>query len=421
MQTTPKSLRLQIALVGRTNVGKSSFLNFITNQDVSIVSPVPGTTTDVVEKPIELLPVGPVNFLDTGGIDDQSILAEERIKRTQRIFDRADVVVLIVEPNVWTEFEENIAQTTKKSNLPLIIVVNKIDKATPKSDFISLIEGYTQYIMYLSCVEKNLYDQKLDEFKKLLLKINESLGGKEIPLLGDILPKDGLAVFIIPIDSQAPKGRLILPQVQAIRDVLDNSCGVLVVKETEYKKYLSMLARKPDLVVCDSQVVDKMIAETPEDVKCTTFSILFCRYKGDLMTEVLGSAYADYLVDGDNVLIAEACSHHPLLDDIGRIKIPRWLQQYLGKKLNFEVSVGRDFPDDLQKYKLIIHCGACMLTRREKLVRIQKAKEAGVPITNYGLIISKSKGVLERVLSPFPDILKAYRDVLNSSKTVLTL
>lgn len=421
MQTTPKSLRLQIALVGRTNVGKSSFLNFITNQDVSIVSPVPGTTTDVVEKPIELLPVGPVNFLDTGGIDDQSILAEERIKRTQRIFDRADVVVLIVEPNVWTEFEENIAQTTKKSNLPLIIVVNKIDKATPKSDFISLIEGYTQYIMYLSCVENNLYDQKLDEFKKLLLKINESLGGKEIPLLGDILPKDGLAVFIIPIDSQAPKGRLILPQVQAIRDVLDNSCGVLVVKETEYKKYLSMLAQKPDLVVCDSQVVDKMIAETPEDVKCTTFSILFCRYKGDLMTEVLGSAYADYLVDGDNVLIAEACSHHPLLDDIGRIKIPRWLQQYLGKKLNFEVSVGRDFPDDLQKYKLIIHCGACMLTRREKLVRIQKAKEAGVPITNYGLIISKSKGVLERVLSPFPDILKAYRDVLNSSKTVLTL
>lgn len=421
MQTTPKSLRLQIALVGRTNVGKSSFLNFITNQDVSIVSPVPGTTTDVVEKPIELLPVGPINFLDTGGIDDQSILAEERIKRTQRIFDRADVVVLIVEPNVWTEFEENIAQTTKKSNLPLIIVVNKIDKATPKSDFISLIEGYTQYIMYLSCVENNLYDQKLDEFKKLLLKINESLGGKEIPLLGDILPKDGLAVFIIPIDSQAPKGRLILPQVQAIRDVLDNSCGVLVVKETEYKKYLSMLAQKPDLVVCDSQVVDKMIAETPEDVKCTTFSILFCRYKGDLMTEVLGSAYADYLVDGDNVLIAEACSHHPLLDDIGRIKIPRWLQQYLGKKLNFEVSVGRDFPDDLQKYKLIIHCGACMLTRREKLVRIQKAKEAGVPITNYGLIISKSKGVLERVLSPFPDILKAYRDVLNSSKTVLTL
>lgn len=421
MQTTPKSLRLQIALVGRTNVGKSSFLNFITNQDVSIVSPVPGTTTDVVEKPIELLPVGPINFLDTGGIDDQSILAEERIKRTQRIFDRADVVVLIVEPNVWTEFEENIAQTTKKSNLPLIIVVNKIDKATPKSDFISLIEGYTQYIMYLSCVENNLYDQKLDEFKKLLLKINESLGGKEIPLLGDILPKDGLAVFIIPIDSQAPKGRLILPQVQAIRDVLDNSCGVLVVKETEYKKYLSMLAQKPDLVVCDSQVVDKMIAETPEDVKCTTFSILFCRYKGDLRTEVLGSAYADYLVDGDNVLIAEACSHHPLLDDIGRIKIPRWLQQYLGKKLNFEVSVGRDFPDDLQKYKLIIHCGACMLTRREKLVRIQKAKEAGVPITNYGLIISKSKGVLERVLSPFPDILKAYRDVLNSSKTVLTL
>lgn len=421
MQTTPKSLRIQIALVGRTNVGKSSFLNFITNQDVSIVSPIPGTTTDIVEKPIELLPVGPVNFLDTGGIDDQSILAQERIKRTQRIFDRADVVVLIVEPNIWTDFEQNIAQTAKKHNLPLIVVINKVDQSTPTPDFISLINEYTEFVLQISCISKESYDQKLDEFKKILLKINESLVGKEVPLLGDILPPNGLAVFIIPIDSQAPKGRLILPQVQAIRDVLDNNCAVLVVKETEYKQYLSSLARKPDLVVCDSQVVDKMIADTPEDVKCTTFSILFCRYKGDLMTEVLGCAYADFLQDGDNVLIAEACSHHPLLDDIGRIKIPRWLQEYLGKRLNFEISVGRDFPEDLQKYKLIVHCGACMLTRREKLVRIQKAKEAGVPITNYGLIISKSKGVLERVLSPFPEILKAYKDILSSNKMVLTL
>ncbi|MCX7908213.1 MAG: [FeFe] hydrogenase H-cluster maturation GTPase HydF [Ignavibacteria bacterium] len=421
MISTPKSLRIQIALVGRTNVGKSSFLNFVTNQDVSIVSPIPGTTTDIVEKPIELLPVGPVNFLDTGGVDDDSILAEERIKRTQRIFDRADVIVLIVEPNIWTEFEENIIQVSKKQDIPLIIVVNKIDTSFPTNEFNEMIRSYTEYILYVSSIDKTRYEKSLNEFKSILLKINEKLQGQDVPLLGDILPENGLAVFIIPIDSQAPKGRLILPQVQAIRDVLDNSCAVLVVKETEYKNYLNSLCRKPDLVVCDSQVVHKMIADTPEDVKCTTFSILFCRYKGDLMEEVLGSAYADFLEDGDTVLIAEACSHHPLLDDIGRIKIPRWLQEYLGKNLNFEVAVGRDFPDDLQKYRLIIHCGACMLTRREKMVRIRKAKEAGVPITNYGLIISKSKGVLERVLSPFPDILKAYKEILSSAKKVVTL
>jgi len=421
MQTTPKSLRLQIALVGRTNVGKSSFLNFVTNQDVSIVSPIPGTTTDIVEKPIELLPFGPVNFLDTGGIDDQSVLAEERIKRTERIFNRADIVVLIVEPNIWTDFEERIVENTKRRNLPLIAVVNKVDLARPTEEFINTIRQYTENVMLASSVDKTSYDQTLNEFKKLLARTNEEFKNLELPLLGDLLPDDGLAVFIVPIDSQAPKGRLILPQVQAIRDVLDNHCAVLVVRETEYKKYLASLGRKPDLVVCDSQVVDKMIADTPEDVKCTTFSILFCRFKGDLLEEVVGSAYAEMLEEGDKVLIAEACSHHPLQDDIGRIKIPRWLQEYLGKKLDFEVAVGRDFPSDLSKYKLIIHCGSCMLTRREKLARIQQAKAANVPITNYGIMISKCKGVLERVLSPFPEILTAYRNVLQKKEKVLSL
>ncbi|MEJ5287511.1 MAG: [FeFe]-hydrogenase maturation protein HydF [Candidatus Kapaibacterium sp.] len=421
MQSTPKGLRLQIALVGRTNVGKSSFLNFVTNQDVAIVSPIPGTTTDIVEKPIELLPFGPVNFLDTGGVDDQSILAEKRIQRTQKIFERADVVVLIVETNIWTEFEKNIAETAKKQNLPLIVVVNKIDLATPKDDFITKIKEYTENILLVSTIDKSSYNKILEEFKKLLFKVSENINDKEISLLGDLLPKNALVVFIVPIDSEAPKGRLILPQVQAIRDVLDNDCAVLVVKDTEYKHYLEALGRKPDLVVCDSQVVHKMVAETPVDVKCTTFSILFCRFKGDLMTEVIGSAYADFLEEGDNVLIAEACSHHPLQDDIGRVKIPRWLQEYLGKRLNFEVSVGRDFPADLKKYKLIIHCGSCMLTRREKLVRIAKAREQGIPITNYGIMLSKCKGVLERVLSPFPEIQKAYKEILTSKQKVLSL
>ncbi|MGB9771820.1 MAG: [FeFe] hydrogenase H-cluster maturation GTPase HydF [Candidatus Kapaibacteriota bacterium] len=421
MLSTPKGLRLQIALVGRTNVGKSSFLNFVTNQDIAIVSPIPGTTTDVVEKPIELLPFGPVNFLDTGGVDDSSILANKRIQRTQKIFERADVVTLVVEPNIWTDFEKNLAESAKKQNLPLIVVINKVDLEEPKENFIDKIKEYTENVLSVSCLNKSSYDRTLEEFKKLLFKVSENIKDREISLLGDLLPNNALVVFIVPIDSEAPKGRLILPQVQAIRDVLDNNCAVLVVKDSEYKQYLTSLARKPDLVVCDSQVVHKMVAETPEDVKCTTFSILFCRYKGDLMTEVLGSAYADFLEDGDNVLIAEACSHHPLQDDIGRVKIPRWLHEYLGRKLNFDVFAGRDFPEDLKKYKLIIHCGSCMLTRREKLIRIEKARAQGIPITNYGILISKCQGVLERVLSPFPDILKAYKEVLASNEKVLTL
>lgn len=418
---TPKSLRIQIALLGRTNVGKSSLLNLIANQDVSIVSAVPGTTTDIVEKPIELLPVGPVNLIDTGGIDDQSILASKRIERTQKIFDRADIVILVVEPNVWTEFEEQIAQTAKKYNLPLIIAINKIDLARPDDTFYSKIKEYTQNIIEVSSIDKSKYNEFLDNFKKILLKIAEQLDQQNIQLLGDILPPNALVVLIVPIDSQAPKGRLILPQVQAIREILDNNSAAFVVKDTEYSQFLGYLNRPPDLVVCDSQVVDKMVAETPPNVKCTTFSILFCRYKGDLMEEVKGSTYIDSLQDGDRILIAEACSHHPLQDDIGRIKIPRWLQSYTGKQLRFEVAVGRDFPSNLQKYKLIIHCGSCMLTRREKLNRIAKAKEAGVPITNYGIVISRSKGVLERVLSPFQEVLEHYKSLTAEKEKILTL
>ncbi len=418
---TPKSLRLQIALLGRTNVGKSSLLNLIANQDISIVSPIPGTTTDIVEKPIELLPIGPVNIIDTGGIDDQSVLSQKRIERTRKIYDRADIIVLVVEPNKWTEFEEQIVQTTKEKNIPFIIVINKVDLENPNREFIEIIKSHTEDYFQVSSIDKSKYDEYINSFKKILLKIVEALYQKTIQLLGDILPPNALVVLIVPIDSQAPKGRLILPQVQAIREILDNNSAAFVVKNTEYSQFLNYLSRSPDLVVCDSQVVDKMVAETPHNVKCTTFSILFCRYKGDLKEEVIGSTYIDTLQNGDKVLIAEACSHHPLQDDIGRIKIPRWIQQYTGKNLQFDIAVGRDFPDDLKKYKLIIHCGSCMLTRREKLNRIAKAKEVGIPITNYGIVISKSKGVLERVLSPFPDILKEYVEYLKENKKVVTL
>lgn len=420
MINTPKSLRLQIALLGRTNVGKSSFLNLIANQEVSIVSPVAGTTTDVVEKSMELLPIGPVTFLDTGGIDDHSILSEQRVSRTLKILDRADVVVLLLEPNIWTAYEENIIQETKKRNIPLILIVNKCDLETPRNDFFNKLKDYTEKILQISSIEIPKRDSYTNKFKEVLQSIQSKLEEK-VNLVGDLLQPNSLAVFIVPIDSEAPKGRLILPQVQAIRDVLDNGSAVVVVRDTEYKSYLKKLRSLPDLVVCDSQVVHRMVAETPPEVKCTTFSILFSRYKGDLLEEVIGSAYADFLNDGDNVLIAEACSHHPLQDDIGRIKIPRWLQQYLRKSIQFEVASGKDFPEDLTKYQLIIHCGSCMLTRTEKLNRIRRAKEARVPITNYGIIISKSQGVLERVLSPFPDILNEYRHILDSRKKVVNL
>lgn len=420
MIDTPKSLRIQIALFGRTNVGKSSFLNLIANQQVSIVSPVAGTTTDIVEKSMELLPIGPVTFLDTGGIDDHSVLSEQRVARTLKTLDRADVVVLLLEPNIWTEYEGSIVEETKKRNLPLILVINKCDLVVPEDNFLNNLKGFSKNILQISSIDIPKQNSYTNEFKEALQSIQNKFE-KEISLVGDLLQPNSLVVFIVPIDSEAPKGRLILPQVQAIRDVLDSGSAVVVVRDTEYKDYLGKLRELPDLVVCDSQVVHKMVAETPPEVNCTTFSILFSRYKGDLLEEVRGSAYADFLDNDDKVLIAEACSHHPLQDDIGRIKIPRWLQQYLGKSLQFEVVSGKDFPNDLTQYQLIVHCGSCMLTRKEKLNRIRKAKEAKVPITNYGIIISKSQGVVERVLSPFPNILNEYRRILNLHSKVVSL
>jgi [FeFe] hydrogenase H-cluster maturation GTPase HydF len=411
MEQTPKSMRMQIALFGRTNVGKSSFLNMIANQDVAVTSTLPGTTTDVVEKAIELLPIGPVTILDTAGIDDKSSLADKRIERTLRIFDRADLVLLLIEPDIWSEHEEMITTEARKRNLPLIIIINKIDISKPSREFLDFVKTKSKQIVQLSSVKKNERDMHLFDFKRAIQETTRTTTQQNIPLLGDLVPPGGLAVLIVPIDLQAPKGRLILPQVQAIRDLLDNDAVSVVVKEREYSYALQHLTRKPDLVVCDSQVVMKMVADTPPEVKCTTFSILFSRYKGDLVEEVRGAAMIDSIHQGDKILIAEACSHHALEDDIGRVKIPRWLRQYLGDDVEIDFCQGRDYPDNLSDYKLVIHCGGCMLTRQEKLVRIQKSVSAGVPITNYGLAISQIQGVLERTLSPFPDALFAWREL----------
>lgn len=409
MKTTPKSLRLQIGIFGKTNVGKSSILNLIAGQDVSITSPHAGTTTDVVEKSMELLPIGPVVLLDTAGLDDNSILSEKRIEKTTKIFDRADIILLITEPNIWTDFDEYILKEAEKRKTPYIIIVNKIDIQSPTEDFINTLKNKSKRIVFCSCQNFDNRDKYINQVKSYILEMcpDEILNPPSI--LGDLLQESGIAVFIIPIDKEAPKGRLILPQVQSIRDTLDNDGFAMVVKENEYAQALKTLNKPPDIVVCDSQVVLKMVADTPKDVKCTTFSILFSRYKGDLVEAAHGAGFINKIQQGDKILIAEACSHHAIEDDIGRIKIPKWLKQYLGINVKIDVCAGRDYPENLSQYKLIIHCGACMITKREMLSRIQKAREANVPITNYGICISLLQGVIERVLSPFPEALEVYK------------
>lgn len=411
MQNTPKSMRLQIAIMGRTNTGKSSFLNMISGQDIAVTSSIPGTTTDVVEKSIELLPIGPVTILDTAGIDDHSLLAEKRIQKTMKILDRADIIILIAENGIWTEFEEQIIVLASQNKIPIITILNKTDLMLPDRRFIENIKSKTANLMLCSSIDSDNREQYINNFKILISNVTPTEFLNPLPLVGDLVPAGGLAVLIVPIDLQAPKGRLILPQVQAIRDLLDNDALAVVVKEREYAHALTLLNRKPDLVICDSQVVMKMVADTPDDIKCTTFSILFSRFKGDLVEEVRGAAAIEKIQPGDKILIAEACSHHALEDDIGRVKIPRWLRQYLGMDIQIDHSAGRDYPDNLKDYKVIIHCGGCMITRTEKLVRIEKAKQAGVPITNYGITISLVQGVLKRVLSPFPAALQAYMDI----------
>ncbi len=413
MQTTPKSLRLQLGLFGRTNVGKSSFLNMIAGQDIAITSAVAGTTTDVVEKPMELLPIGPVVFLDTAGLDDETKLGRERIKKTEKVFDRADIVVILISGENWGKTEDEIVAKAQNYNTPILVVINKIDISPVSAEFVRNLEQNATVISASSIDHENR-ENYVNSFKSAIIKNCPEDFIKPPPLVGDLLPAGGLAMLIVPIDLQAPKGRLILPQVQTIRDALDNDASCWVVKEREYIDALNKLKDAPNLAICDSQVVLKMVADTPENVPCTTFSILMSRLKGDLPLMAKGAQAIDSLKDGDKVLIAESCSHHADADDIGRVKIPRWIRQYTGADLTFEVFAGRDYPENLSEYKLVLHCGSCMHNRREMLSRIQKAQEAGVPITNYGIAISKVQGVLERVLTPFPAALQAYN---NETKT----
>ena len=403
MQKTPKALRLHIALFGRANVGKSTFLNAIAGQDVAITSPIPGTTTDVVEKSMELLPIGPVLFLDTGGIDDDSVLGSKRIARAKKTMNRADVVLLICESGYFSEYEENILSSAKRKKLPVITIVNKTDLVPLTKEFKKKLLAKSAGVIQCNAEDKKDRERIVDDLKDQLKMVLSDEFQKPLHLVGDLVPPKGIIVLIIPIDIEAPKGRLILPQVQTIRSALDHDAIVVVVKENEYAYMLTQLKSPPSLVVCDSQVVDKMVADTPDGVPCTTFSILFARLKSDMMTFINGTAAIDNLRSGDRILVSESCSHHAMEDDIGRIKIPRWLREYTNAELEFDSCAGRDFPEDIEKYSLIIQCGGCMNNRAEMLSRLERAGDAGVPISNYGLCIAKVHGVLERVIEPLID------------------
>ncbi|MCF7957406.1 MAG: [FeFe] hydrogenase H-cluster maturation GTPase HydF [Phycisphaerae bacterium] len=404
MNKTPKSLRLHIGLFGRRNVGKSSLLNALTCQSVSIVSPTAGTTTDPVEKPMELLPMGPVLFIDTAGMDDIGALGQLRIQKTHQIFDRTDVGILVTDQGQWADFEESILNELTQRKIPVIVVFNKSDLAEPPADIRERLKA--ENITTVATIAHT--GNGLIDLREALVKSAPEEFIKTPSILGDLVPSGELAVLVVPIDKEAPKGRLILPQVQSIRDILDNDGYCMVVKERELRDALDRLKRPPALVVTDSQAFLKVAADTPSEVLMTSFSILFARLKGDLSEFVRGAMTIDTLNPGDKILICESCSHHPSCEDIGRVKIPRWLHQYVGGDLDFTIIQGHDFPDDLTAFKLVIHCGGCMTNRREMLTRILHCRRAGVPIANYGLTIAYTLGIFQRALGPFPAALDVY-------------
>lgn len=401
----PKSFRLHIGIFGKRNTGKSSILNLLTNQEVSIVSEVAGTTTDPVEKPMELLPLGPVLFIDTAGIDDLGDLGEKRIAKTMAVFDRTDLGVIVTSFNDWDNFEQQIINEFTNRTIPYIIAFNKSDLYEENIEIISKLNSAKIQFTKTSALKRT----GLIELRQLLLDSAPADYIERPSILADLVGPGEAAVLVVPIDKEAPKGRLILPQVQSIRDLLDNDSFSVVVKERELREAISRFNKPPKLVVTDSQAFLKVAADTPPEIPLTSFSILFARFQGDLNEMVRGAMAIDKLKTGDKVLIAEACTHHPIGEDIGTVKIPRWLTQYVGGKLNIDNLRGHDFPENISDYKIIIHCGACMWNRREMLNRIMKAKIAGVPITNYGLTIAYSLGIFERALQPFPAALEIYR------------
>lgn len=390
MNDTPSGERVHIGFFGRRNAGKSSVVNAVTGQDLSIVSATKGTTTDPVYKAMELLPLGPVVIIDTPGFDDVGALGEERVRRTKQVLNKTDIAVIIIDAAEGrTPADDEVLNLIREKNLPYLVVYNKAD----------LLErpGQAQdHEIYVSALKGD----GIHELKEHLARLKPV--ETAAPIVSDLIQGGDFVVLVVPIDTAAPKGRLILPQQQTIREIIDNDSAAIVVKEYELRHTLDCLGQKPALVITDSQVFAKVSADTPMDVRLTSFSILMARHKGLLETAVLGVTAIERLHDGDTVLIAEGCTHHRQCDDIGTVKIPRWLRNYTQKDIRIETSSGRDFPDDLSGYALVIHCGGCMLNGREVQYRMKCAADQQVPITNYGIAIAYMQGILKRSLSVFP-------------------
>ncbi len=404
-RAAPKTFRVHIALFGRRNVGKSSLLNALVRQEVSIVSDIPGTTTDPVEKTMELLPLGPVLFIDTAGIDDTGALGTMRVARTKQVFDRADLAVLVTCGGEWAHFEDALLEETTRRGTPTIVVFNKTDQVPADPNVLRKLSEQEIPVVCASALTR----EGIPAFRQALLDHAPDEAVNRKTILGDLVPPGQCVVLVVPIDKEAPKGRIILPQVQSIRDALDHDAFCVVTKDRDLKLALKRLTEPPALVVTDSQAFAKVNADTPKSVPLTSFSILFARFQGDLIEMVRGAMTIETLKPGDRVLVAEACAHHPIEEDIGRVKIPAWLNRRVGGELEYVHVRGHDFPNDLSPYKLVIHCGACMWNRKEVLSRLLRCREAGVPMTNYGLTIAYALDTFERVLQPFPAALEVAR------------
>lgn len=394
LNDTPRANRIHIGFFGRRNSGKSSLVNAVTGQDLAVVSPIKGTTTDPVYKAMELLPLGPVVIIDTPGIDDEGALGDLRVRKSRQVLNKIHIAVLVIDALVGkTDEDEDLIRLFEERDIKHIVVYNKADllkEDVAKTDnplFVSAKTGFN-----------------IERLKERIV----SLAVRRAPerrLVGDLINPLDFVILVTPIDESAPKGRLILPQQQTIRDILDTGATAVVVKDTEYRETLESLGKKPKLVITDSQAFKRVASHTPNDIFLTSFSILFARYKGNLDIAVRGVKALESLEDGDTVLISEGCTHHRQCEDIGTVKLPCWISKHTGKQLNFKFTSGGEFPEDLSQYKLVIHCGGCMLNEREMKYRYRWAQKHHVPITNYGILISYIHGILKRRIAIFPDLL----------------
>lgn len=401
LSNTPRSERLHIAILGRRNAGKSSLINALTGQEIAVVSPIKGTTTDPVYKSMELSPLGPVVLIDTAGLDDEGDLGELRKKKTLDVLNRTDVAVLVVDGELGAgEFEEQMLSQLRDKKLPVVGVINKLDKLSVNSQIVR--EYGIKYKIPFVAVSSTT-GEGIELLKEAIIKAAPKEEEGDV-IVRDLISPGDFVILMTPIDKGAPKGRLILPQQQTIRDILDGGGIAVVAQDKELKRVLEGLKLKPRLVITDSQVFHKVAADVPDDIPLTSFSILFARYKGDLEELVRGARAVDKLEDGDKVLIAEACTHHRQEDDIARVKIPNWLRDKTGKKLDLSFTSGMQFPENLDEFSLVIHCGGCMLNRKAMVHRIEQAVEAGVPIVNYGVFIAYVQGILDRAIRPFIEI-----------------